>query len=157
MDNYENVYVVINGQAENSLRINTYNKDGVLISAVNQDLFSSYYSIKITNSNDNMIWIKAFPLKNNYLYPVDIAMRTNKGIFVNNTPIEIYSIGMDIEFLNDEQTVSHDQYGQLIEFSYTNDSVNFSILNYISLKSNEYFFIPYENFIEEPYIFINKI
>ena len=42
VDNYENVYVVINGQAENSLRINTYNKDGVLISAVNQDLFSSY-------------------------------------------------------------------------------------------------------------------
>lgn len=153
VDNYENVYVVINGQAENSLRINTYNKDGVLISVVNQDLFSSYYSIKITNSNDNMIWIKAFTLKNNYLYPVDIAMRTNKGIFVNNTPIELYSIGMDIEFLNDEQTVAYDQYGQLIEFSYTNDSVNFSILNYISLKSNEYFFIPYENFIEEPYMY----
>ena len=152
LDNNDNICIVTKGDDEKSVKISLYDKDANLISDSTQNLLEYYYSAKITYLNDKMIWIKAFILNGDYIYPYDVVIKIKNGV-IDNTFSSIRNYGMDLNFLNEEETIAYDQYGELLQISYEDSEVEVRILDYIRLGADEDFDTEYKNSSDNQYIY----
>ena len=152
LDKNNNIGIVTKGKDENSVKISLYDKNANLISDSTHNLLEDYYSVKITYLNDKMVWIKAFTTDEEYLYPYDVVIKIKNGE-VDNVFSTIRNYGMDLNFLNEEETIAYDQYGEILQISYENNEVEVSILDYIKVSADEYIDTEYKNSSDDQYIY----
>ena len=152
LDKNDNICIVTKGNDEKTVKISLYDEDANLISTSTQNLLDTFYSVKVTYLNDKMIWIKAFTTDEEYLYPCDVIIKIKDGE-IDNTFSHIRNHGMDLNFLNEEETIAYDQYGEILQISYEDSEVKVKILGYIKVGADDYFETEYKNSFDSKYIY----
>ena len=152
IDKKGNICIVTKGENKNDIKFNLYDNAGKLIDDSTQDLLNTFYSVKSTYLNDRMIYLEAYTTDGTYIYPYDLIIKINNNVLEDNYSC-IRNYGMEFHFLNEEETIAYDQYGEIVQILYDNNEIEVSILDNVTIGIDGNFEMHYNNSSDDHYIY----
>lgn len=155
IDDKGNLYIVQKGNNSNEYILNSYNNQ--LISSCKYTYPEECKEIQLLITNSKYLFAKIKESDGTYAWFDDCVIKQNNGVLDNNFYIIRRKAGMQLVFLDNEKTLTYNQYGEIIQFAYTNENqlgMKMLLRDKLDIGTGKYFNIKYLYTSDDKYIYL---